>query len=62
MVYQRKLGGELYTIALNFSSRKIKLSKKAADFLTGAPLIASTDRIALDGYLLPWEGVLHYGA
>jgi len=58
MLYRRKLGNEAYTVALNFSSRKIKLSKKAVGFLDGKSLIASTGRSEFNGALLPWEGVL----
>jgi glycosidase len=66
MVYQRKLGDEVFTVALNFSSSKIKLKiklknkfpKETGNFLTGAALISNTNRSALDGALLPWEGIL----
>ena len=58
MLYQRKLQNEIYTIALNFSSSKIKLPKKAAGFITGTQLVSSTGRMELAGTLLPWEGVL----
>jgi len=58
MIYQRKLGEESYIIALNFSSRKARLPKKAFAYLSGAILMASTDRKQLNGHLLPWEGAL----
>jgi len=58
MLYQRKLGGEVYTIALNFSPKKIKLPKKAAAHMTGSLIISNTDRGELDGAILPWEGLL----
>ena len=58
MLYQRKLGDEIYTVALNFSSRKIRLPKKSAGFLDGVPLVASTDMRELNGIMLPWEGVV----
>jgi oligo-1,6-glucosidase len=56
MFYQRRLGDEVYTVGLNFSSRKKKLPKKTA--LQGTLIISSTGRTELNGYLLPWEGVL----
>ena len=60
MFYRRKLGGEVYTIALNFSSRTIKLPEKAMSLLIGASIIASTGRKSLEGHILPWEGVLFF--
>ena len=61
MCYRRKLGDEVYTIALNFSPREITLPKKAAGFLTGTPCISAAGRTALEGKLLPWEGILLKG-
>ncbi|MCL2126759.1 MAG: alpha-glucosidase [Treponema sp.] len=58
MAYRRKLGDEAYTVLLNFSSRKAKLPKKAQGLSPGAVVIGSAGRDALDGFLLPWEGVL----
>ncbi|MCL2320455.1 MAG: alpha-glucosidase [Treponema sp.] len=58
MIYQRKLGDEVYTVALNFSSRRIRLPKKAAGFLAGTVIVSSTGRQGLEGGLLPWEGVV----
>jgi oligo-1,6-glucosidase len=58
--YQRKLGNEIYTVALNFSSRKVKLPKKAADFLSGKLLISNTEREKLKGVLFPWEGIVDF--
>jgi len=58
MFFQRKLGEEVYTTALNFSSRKIKLPEKTAGFLQGAALVSSTARGDLNGVMLPWEGIL----
>jgi len=55
-VYQRKLRDEVYSVALNFSSRELRLPKKAA--LSGTVLVSNTGRRALDGKLLPWEGIL----
>jgi glycosidase len=56
MCYQRRLGDEVYTVALNFSFRKKKLPEKIA--LQGSLVISNTDKSELDGFLLPWEGVL----
>jgi hypothetical protein len=56
MCYQRKLGDEVYSVALNFSSRKKKLPEKIA--LQGSLVISSAGRAEANGYLLPWEGVL----
>ena len=58
MIYRRCLGEEAYTTALNFSSRKLKLPKKAAAYLSGKVLVSSAGRIKPEGFLLPWEGVL----
>jgi len=58
MVYQRRLEQETYSIALNFSSRKVKLPEKAAVFFHEAPLITSASLRVLNGILFPWEGVL----
>ena len=58
MCYQRKLEGEVYTLAFNFSSRNIKLPSGVRDCLSGAILKSSSDRGELNGILLPWEGVL----
>jgi hypothetical protein len=56
LFYQRRLGDEVYTVGLNFSSQKKKLPKKIV--LKGTPVISNTGRAELDGYLLPWEGAL----
>ena len=56
MVYQRKEEEETYTVALNFSSRKIKLPKKIT--LSGTVLVSNTDRNSFTGELLPWEGIV----
>ena len=58
MVYRRKLGDETYTIALNFSCRKAVLPKDTAVFFNTPPLASNTGRTDLEGFLLPWEGVL----
>jgi len=62
MFYQRKLGGEVYTVALNFSSKEMRVPKKTAGFMAGSLVIANTDRRELDGVLLPWEGLLVKGS
>jgi glycosidase len=56
IVYQRKLNDEIYMVALNFSSWKIRLPNKAA--IPGTVLISNTGRKFFDRVLLPWEGVL----
>jgi len=61
MVYQRRLDNEVYTVALNFSSAKVKLPKKAAGLLSGALLVSGADRTVLAGELYPWEGALLKG-
>ncbi len=58
MIYRRELNGETYTIALNFSSKEIKLNKKIAAFLSGTILVSAAERITIDGKILPWEGIL----
>jgi oligo-1,6-glucosidase len=68
ILYQRKLQEETYTIALNFSSRVVKVPKKYADFLSGTRIIYASQREpnALQTQLkfqpsvklLPWEGIL----
>ncbi|MDR0496960.1 MAG: alpha-glucosidase [Treponema sp.] len=66
MVYQRKLRrklqdreeDEVYTVALNFSSRKIKLPKEVQGFLTGKLIISTSGQTKLYRGLMPWEGVL----
>ena len=58
MVYQRQLGDEVYTVGLNFSSREVKLPKEVAGLLSDSLVVSSADRKAVDGKLLPWEGVL----
>jgi hypothetical protein len=63
MIYRRRLGNEAYTIALNFSRRRVKLPQKALSFFSAQLLVSSVhdyipDRTAPDGTLLPWEGIL----
>jgi glycosidase len=57
MIYQRRLDGETYTIALNFSFRKIKVPKKHAPLFSGEQ-IASASGENWEGSLIPWEGIL----
>jgi oligo-1,6-glucosidase len=58
MMYYRELNGEMFTVVLNFSSKEIKLSKRAELFLLGKPLFSNTNRTNIDGKILPWEGIL----
>ena len=58
IVYQRRLNNEVYTTALNFSSRNAKLPKKTAAFFPETVLISTYGREKCGGYLLPWEGIL----
>ena len=58
MIYQRKLGDEKFYVALNFSSRKLKLSKNVLGFLQGKIIVTNTGRKELDALLLPWEAAL----
>jgi len=57
MIYQRKLDGESYTVALNFSFSKIKPPKKHAGLLSGTK-VASASGGKYEGLLLPWDGLL----
>jgi hypothetical protein len=57
MIYQRKLESETYTIALNFSSRTVKLPKKFAGLFLGTQ-VTSASGGKCDGSLQPWDGVL----
>jgi oligo-1,6-glucosidase len=67
MLYRRTLSDEVYTIALNFSSRTARLPKKASAYLTGTLVISNAvacggpDRTVIDGELAPWEGLLLKG-
>ena len=58
LIYQRKLNEEKYTVALNFSSHKIKLPKKFAAIFSGTPVISTWADINAGGCLNPWEGIL----
>jgi oligo-1,6-glucosidase len=57
MIYQRRLDGERYFIALNFSSRIIKLPKKFSRFFIGKQIISASGE-KLGKALLPWDGIL----
>jgi oligo-1,6-glucosidase len=67
IIYQRKLGEELYTIALNFSSRTVKAPKKFNELFRGTQVVSAsgkklegTNSVCTYGVctLLPWDGVL----
>jgi oligo-1,6-glucosidase len=58
MIYQRKLDGETYTVALNFSSRAVKPPAKFLPLFSGDLLVSVWDFPAWEGRLLPWDGVL----
>jgi len=64
MIYQRKCvtnstrtESEVYTVALNFSNRKLKIPKNFAYLFSGT-LIINASGEQWDGSLLPWDGVL----
>jgi oligo-1,6-glucosidase len=57
MIYQRKLDGETYTTALNFSFNKVKPPKKFAGLLSGTQVVSASG-VKYEGSLLPWDGVL----
>jgi oligo-1,6-glucosidase len=57
MIYQRKLGNETYTVALNFSSRTVKLPAKFVGLFSEKPLICVSGGLE-HGRLPPWEGIL----
>ena len=58
MIYQRKRGDEIYTVALNFSSRTVKPPARFAGLLSQTPVISASGRTEWEGSLLPWEGIL----
>jgi len=58
MIYQRKLENSAYTIALNFSFKKIKLQKKYLEFLNGTCVIRASGGKWDGSFLYPWDGVL----
>jgi oligo-1,6-glucosidase len=58
MVYQRKLGGEIYTVALNFSSKTVDVPKRIYSYLTGNLIVSTSGGKTFKGRLLPWEGLL----
>jgi len=57
IIYQRQMEGNVYTVALNFSSMVVKVPKKFTSLLTGTPEISVLDK-KWDGSLQPWDGVL----
>jgi oligo-1,6-glucosidase len=57
MIYQRKLDGETYTAALNFSFNKVNPPKKFASLLLGTQVVSASG-MKYEGSLLPWDGVL----
>jgi oligo-1,6-glucosidase len=58
LIYQRELNGEKYTVALNFSSRRVRLPKKFASLFSGTPVISTWVDFNFDHHLDPWEGIL----
>nr|AGS51597.1 oligo-1,6-glucosidase [uncultured bacterium contig00010] len=58
MIYQRRMGEEVYTTVLNFSFSTVKLPSKAAGFLSGSVVLSTSGRKEYNGQLLPWEGML----
>jgi len=60
MIYQRILDMEIYTIALNFSSRNIKIPKKFYDLFSSDyyQVLNASGSSEWKNELLPWEGVL----
>jgi len=64
IIYQRKLKtkdsqkDETYTIALNFSSRTVKLPGKFLSLFPETPVISASGQKEFNGCLFPWDGVL----
>jgi len=60
MIYQRKLEDEIYTVALNFSSRTVKVPKRFIDLLSCTQIVNASEGFGVkkEGCLLPWDGVL----
>ena len=58
LIYQRRLNEENYTVALNFSSQKVRLPKKFAALFSGKPVISTWTALNMDNCLNPWEGIL----
>jgi oligo-1,6-glucosidase len=58
MIYQRRLEEEIYTIALNFSYRTVKLPARYLPLFSGELIVSVCDLPAWEGRLLPWDGVL----
>jgi oligo-1,6-glucosidase len=57
VIYNRILGDEKYTVALNFSKKPSKIHVKLGD-VTGAVVISNTGRTEMTDTLLPWEAVV----
>ena len=57
IIYQRKLGAETYTIALNFSFKNVKLPKKFLHLFSGSQIISVSGE-KINGILPAWDGVL----
>jgi len=58
IIYQRKLENDLYTIALNFSFKNVKIPGKYLDLLKGTKVICASGGAEQNNRLLPWDGVL----
>ncbi|MCL2244421.1 MAG: alpha-glucosidase [Treponema sp.] len=58
IIYQRKYENKTYTVALNFSSRTVKVPLKHVDLLTRPLVVSTLGRTECEDTLLPWEGVL----
>jgi oligo-1,6-glucosidase len=58
LIYQRRLNEENYTVALNFSSQKVRLPKKFAALFSEKPVISTWTDLNMDNCLNPWEGIL----
>ncbi|MCL2210587.1 MAG: alpha-glucosidase [Treponema sp.] len=57
MIYQRRLDGDVFTVALNFSSNTVKIPQKYAALLKGACVISVSDK-NINQNLQPWDGLL----
>ena len=62
IIYQRKLGGDIYTAALNFSPNTAKIPKKHSSLFTGTQIISASGETLQNkagSFLLPpWDGFL----
>jgi len=57
IIYQRRLDGAVFTIALNFSFSKVKIPEKHAALFKNTQIISASGE-KTEGCLLPWDGVL----